>query len=58
MAHAMEHLKLLRVVVREDFSRNRCEILVRDINAAIASLDHWDAKEVEHHRYVIKERYF
>lgn len=50
MAHAMEHLKLLRVVVREDFSRNRCEILVRDIIAAIASLDHWDAKEAEHHR--------
>lgn len=56
MAHAMEHLKLLRVVVREDFSRNRCEILVRDINAAIESLDHWDAKEVEHLRYVVQKR--
>ena len=50
MAHAMEHLKLLRVVVREDFSRNRCELLLRDINAAIATLDHWDAKELENNR--------
>lgn len=50
MAHAMEKLKLLRVVVREDFSRNRCEILIRDINAAIASLDQWDEKEAGNHR--------
>lgn len=50
MAHAMEHLKLLRVVVREDFSRNRSEILIRDINSAIAALDAWDEKEAENHR--------
>jgi glutamate decarboxylase len=50
MAHAVEHLKLLRVVVREDFSRNRSEILIRDINSAIAALDLWDEKEAENHR--------
>lgn len=50
MAHAVEHMKLLRVVVREDFSRNRSEILIRDINSAIAALDLWDEKEAENHR--------
>ncbi|CEP19110.1 hypothetical protein [Parasitella parasitica] len=50
MAHAVEHMKLLRVVVREDFSRNRSEILIRDINYAIAALDLWDEKEAENHR--------
>jgi glutamate decarboxylase len=50
MAHAMEHMKLLRVVVREDFSLNRCELLIRDINAAIAALDQWDENEAKNHR--------
>ncbi|KAI9474248.1 MAG: glutamate decarboxylase [Benjaminiella poitrasii] len=46
----MEHLKLLRVVVREGFSHNRCEILLRDIQATLASLDQWDEKAAEYHR--------
>jgi glutamate decarboxylase len=50
MAHAMEHLRLIRVVIREDFSRSRCELLIRDIIAAMANLEHWDDKEAEHHR--------
>lgn len=33
MAPHAEKLKLLRVVVREDFSRHRCETLIRDLNA-------------------------
>ncbi|ORZ01684.1 glutamate decarboxylase [Syncephalastrum racemosum] len=47
MAPKLEHLKMLRVVVREDFSRSRCEILVRDIIAALKSLDTLDEKAVE-----------
>ncbi|KAI7902417.1 glutamate decarboxylase [Cokeromyces recurvatus] len=50
MAPNMDHLKLLRVVVREDFSHNRCEILLRDIQATLASLDQWDEKSAEYYR--------
>lgn len=39
MAPNVEHIKMLRVVVREDFSRSRCEILVRDIISALQALD-------------------
>ncbi|KAI9353974.1 glutamate decarboxylase [Pilaira anomala] len=50
MSHAMEHMKLIRVVVREDFSRNRMEILIRDINASIQYLDSLNEKEVQTRR--------
>jgi glutamate decarboxylase len=47
MAPKLEHKKLLRVVVREDFSRSRCELLIRDIVAALRALDTVDQKTVE-----------
>jgi glutamate decarboxylase len=50
MSHALESMKLARVVVREDFSRNRMEILVRDVKAAVEVLDSLDQKELEAHR--------
>ncbi|KAI7889522.1 glutamate decarboxylase [Mucor mucedo] len=50
MAHELEDMKLVRVVVREDFSRNRSEILLRDILAAISLLDSLDEKALESHR--------
>lgn len=50
MSHALEHMKLVRVVVREDFSRNRMEILIQDIKASIEYLDSLDEKEVQTHR--------
>lgn len=50
MAPNVEHLKMLRVVVREDFSRSRCEILVRDILAALHSLDEIDELAIEKKR--------
>ncbi|KAI8333421.1 glutamate decarboxylase [Chlamydoabsidia padenii] len=50
MAPKLEHKKLLRVVVREDFSRSRCELLLRDITAALKSLDVIDQKTVEAYR--------
>lgn len=50
MAPNVQHLKMLRVVVREDFSRSRCEIFVRDILAAVQSLDEADAIAIENKR--------
>lgn len=50
MSHALEDMKLARVVVREDFSRNRMEILIRDIKAAVNVLESLDKKELEAHR--------
>lgn len=44
MAPKLQNMRLLRVVVREDFSLSRCELLVRDIAAALKALD------AEHHR--------
>jgi len=45
--HASE-LKLLRVVVREDFSRHRCETFLRDLSAAIKFLDDMPAAVLDH----------
>ncbi|KAH8929011.1 glutamate decarboxylase [Atractiella rhizophila] len=39
MAPKVQHTKLLRVVVREDFSRSRCETFLRDLNSVIQVLD-------------------
>ncbi|GJJ14075.1 hypothetical protein Clacol_008332 [Clathrus columnatus] len=48
MAPHAETLKLLRVVVREDFSRHRCEIFIRDLAEAVSFLDSMP-KDVIHH---------
>ncbi|KAI8097851.1 glutamate decarboxylase [Gilbertella persicaria] len=50
MAPKVEHIKLLRVVIREDFSRSRCEILVKDIVAALHFLDHTDREVINNKR--------
>lgn len=47
MAPHSENLKLMRVVVREDFSRSRCDSLVADIRMAVDSLNAMDAKRIE-----------
>ncbi|KAI9808205.1 MAG: hypothetical protein M1825_004662 [Sarcosagium campestre] len=49
MAPNTEQLKLMRVVVREDFSRSRCDSLVADIQHALKSLGTMDAKRLEEH---------
>lgn len=49
MAPHSEKLKLMRVVVREDFSRARCDTLVKDIKLAVQTLDAMDKKTVEEH---------
>ena len=51
MAPEAQDLKLLRVVVREDFSRSRCDTLVADMKMACETLQAMDSKEkVEEHK--------
>ncbi|KAF1985212.1 glutamate decarboxylase [Aulographum hederae CBS 113979] len=50
MAPHSEKMKLMRVVVREDFSRSRCDALITDIKFALESLDKLDEKRVEEHK--------
>ena len=47
MAPHSESLKLMRVVVREDFSRARCDSLVMDIKHTLDTLKKIPAKEIE-----------
>jgi glutamate decarboxylase len=49
MAPHSEELKLMRVVVREDFSRSRCEALIVDIKFALECLDAMDKKRMKEH---------
>ena len=53
MAPHSNKMKLMRVVVREDFSRSRCDALLVDIKFALNILDQMDAKKVkDHYEYV------
>ncbi|MCJ1301680.1 hypothetical protein MMC08_004481 [Hypocenomyce scalaris] len=49
MAPHCESLKLMRVVVREDFSRSRCDQLVADIKLALSTLNGMDAQRLKEH---------
>ncbi|KAL9640614.1 MAG: hypothetical protein Q9164_000170 [Protoblastenia rupestris] len=57
MAPHSEKLKLMRVVVREDFSRARCDILVKDIKFALDSLNEMDKTTVESHTNHVKKHH-
>lgn len=46
MAPHSETLKLLRVVVREDFSKSRCDQLLDDIKLVLGVLDELDQKQI------------
>lgn len=50
MAPHSESLKLMRVVVREDFSRSRCDTLVKDIKLALETLNKMDKQTVDDHK--------
>ena len=39
----------MRVVVREDFSRSRCDFLIADIKMAVEALNGMDKKRLEEH---------
>jgi len=56
MAPHVEHLKLLRVVIREDFSHHRCEMLIKDILNVVELLDQLDADTVQLHRHSNKSK--
>lgn len=47
MAPKTNNLKMLRVVVREDFTRNRCDALITDIKLCMELLDRMDKESVE-----------
>ncbi|CAG8568552.1 7858_t:CDS:10 [Paraglomus occultum] len=47
MAPHAEHIKLLRVVLREDFTRIRCELLMKDIKLALSLLDKMDRAAIK-----------
>ncbi|OAA57609.1 glutamate decarboxylase [Niveomyces insectorum RCEF 264] len=46
MAPHTEDLKMLRVVVREDFSWNRCDALIADIKLSMTYLDQMDKESI------------
>ncbi|TVY56485.1 Glutamate decarboxylase [Lachnellula suecica] len=49
MAPHTDDLKMLRVVVREDFSKSRCDQLLSDIKLCLGILDKMNPKEIEQH---------
>lgn len=48
MAPHTESMKLLRVVVREDFSRERCETFLRDLKDSLKHLDETPSVVLDH----------
>lgn len=47
MAPHSEKMKMLRVVVREDFTKSRCDALIADFKLALQTLDALDAKKIQ-----------
>jgi glutamate decarboxylase len=50
MAPHSDKMKLMRVVVREDFTKARCDSLIADFKLALETLDAMDAKKIEHEK--------
>ncbi|KAI9803165.1 MAG: hypothetical protein M1826_004977 [Phylliscum demangeonii] len=55
MAPHAEKLKLMRVVVREDFSLSRCDQLVSDIKATVDQLNSMDKQTMDDHLDRLKQ---
>ncbi|EEH03907.1 glutamate decarboxylase [Histoplasma capsulatum G186AR] len=55
MAPHSEQLKLMRVVVREDFSRSRCDLLVADIKLALTHLSEMDRKAMDKYKLHVRQ---
>jgi glutamate decarboxylase len=47
MAPHSDKMKLMRVVVREDFTKSRCDALIADFKLALETLDAMDAKHIK-----------
>ncbi|POR34570.1 Glutamate decarboxylase, partial [Tolypocladium paradoxum] len=54
MAPNTNKLKMLRVVVREDFSRSRCDMLIEDIKLCCGMLEETDRETVKRQEEYIK----
>ena len=54
MAPHTENLKMLRIVVREDFSKNRCDALIHDIAYTIEMLDATDKDTIKKQQDIIR----
>lgn len=50
MAPHCNNLKMMRVVIREDFSMNRCDSLITDIKLALKALDDMDKSMMDKYR--------
>ncbi|KAH8677863.1 glutamate decarboxylase [Xylariales sp. PMI_506] len=55
MAPHTEDLKMLRVVVREDFTKNRCDSLICDIKLCTGLLDSMDAESIKKQEEFIRK---
>ncbi|KAI9726357.1 MAG: hypothetical protein M1828_001631 [Chrysothrix sp. TS-e1954] len=55
MAPHSEKLKLMRVVVREDFSRARCDMLIKDIHGVMETLKQKDEEWIKDHHQTSNE---
>jgi glutamate decarboxylase len=49
MAPHSEKMKLMRIVVREDFTKSRCDALIQDFKLALQTLDQMDKLKIEQH---------
>lgn len=56
MAPHAQSLKLLRIVLREDFTRSRCDLFVRDLAASLDHLETLDKGAIEAHREAFQKR--
>ncbi len=50
MAPHSEQMKMIRVVVREDFTKSRCDALITDFKLAMQTLDQLDAKKIQENK--------
>lgn len=61
LAPKAHSVKVMRVVVREDFSRDRCDLFIRDLMKVVESLDAQSRNTVEemkrYRRAMIKTRW-
>ncbi|GAB7359915.1 hypothetical protein MBLNU230_g7442t1 [Neophaeotheca triangularis] len=56
MAPHSETLKLMRVVVREDFTKSRCDALIADLKLALQELGKMDERQLGEHTERMKTR--
>jgi glutamate decarboxylase len=54
MAPHSDKMKMMRIVVREDFSKSRCDALIADFKLALQTLDAMDAKKLQEHKEYVQ----